>query len=117
MNNINKACLLICIGAIAFSACKAKKKEQPVAAQPTPKSVCDDMVVGYQSHIKAIMDEHCVNACHNARKRAGGIDLSTYESMKYEATGIRFMGSLDHEEHFSPMPKDKPKLSDSTRLL
>src|SRR5687767_506263 len=107
--------IITCVAVMTLvlgNACKSRKKT--ATAVEKPKSVCDGMTVGYTSHIKNIIDENCANSCHSAQKKAGGIDLSTYEQVKDEASKVRFMGALQHEMPFSPMPKKHPKLSDST---
>lgn len=96
-------------------ACKAKKTAQATKPE-TPKvaSACDSMNVTYAGQVKTIIDQNCGNSCHSAAHKANGIDLSNYESVKYEAGKPRFMGSMKHEENYAPMPKKHPKLADST---
>jgi hypothetical protein len=133
MNNLIKASLLltVCTGMLVFNACKAKKTAEPPVAKTVepppppplppvpvrPKSVCDDMTIGYNSHIKAIIDANCARSCHSNLQHAARIDLSTYELVKYEAAWPRFMASLRHEQYYTPMPLKAPKLADSTLLM
>ncbi len=102
---------LILISATAMlTACKAKK----TTTATKTKSVCENMVVTYTANVKPVIDANCGNSCHSAQKKASGIDLSNYESVREEAKKVRFMGAINHQAPFSPMPKKHPKLSDST---
>jgi hypothetical protein len=112
MKNIYKIGIVAITALVFANACKSKKK---VATNDSkPKSVCESMKVSYTSDIKNIIDQNCGNSCHSGQKKAGGIELTNYESVKFEASKTRFMGALRHEMPFSPMPKKHPKLSDST---
>ncbi len=117
MKNSIKLVVLAGVSLLAVYACKAKKAAEPVATEVKPevkpKSICDDMTVGYTSHVKGIIDERCIN-CHGSNYPAAGINLTTYELVKEQAARGRFMGSLHHEMPFASMPKKSPKLSDST---
>ena len=95
-------------------ACKAKKSVAQTPNKPKAPTECDSMNVTYAGQVKAIIDPNCGTTCHSAANKANSIDLSNYESVKYEAGKPRFMGSLRHELLYAPMPKKHPKLSDST---
>lgn len=113
---------MIKLGVIAFmclavvNACKSKKRTEK-SAEVKPKSACASMVVTYTSHVKGIIDQRCAGGCHSAKNHAGGIDLSTYETVKEEAVKARFMGAINHDMPFSPMPKKGAKLTDSTIMI
>ena len=96
----------------SFYACKPGKEVTTAAATTAVvinKSGCDTLTVTYTSNIKPLMDAHCVS-CHNSKEQALWINLSTYELVKEEASRAWFLGSIEHEERFSPMPKyAKPK--------
>ncbi len=113
MKNIIKLGIVACTALVFVNGCKAKKTPTQIA-EIKPKSVCDLMTVGYASHVKSIIDKECASGCHSAKNAAGGLDLTTYENVMYEAGKPRFLGALNHEAPFSPMPKKHPKLADST---
>jgi hypothetical protein len=94
------------IGSVAiFQACKAKK----VTADE-----CSGVAVSYATAVKPIIDDNCAKTCHSAAKKAGKIDLSTYESVKAISTEARFLGAIRHLAGFDAMPMKAPKLSDSS---
>lgn len=105
----------------ALEACKSKKEaaaappeaEKPLASDAATRMNCST-TGSYRMQVKGIIDRNCAGGCHSAAKQAGGIDLSTYESLKSEAGKPRFLGALKHSDLYSPMPKKSPKLSDST---
>jgi len=110
---------LILIGTV--EACKPKKEAAASAPAPEAAPAADvatrlkcSTTATYSMEVKSIIDRNCAGGCHSAYKQAGGIDLSTYESLKSEAGKPRFLGALKHSALYSPMPKKSPKLSDST---
>ena len=104
--------LILVSATTMLTACKARKTT--ATPENKTKSVCENMAVTYTADVKPIIDANCGNSCHSAQKRASGIDLSNYESVREEAKKVRFMGAINHQAPFSPMPKKHPKLSDST---
>ncbi|MFL5753131.1 MAG: hypothetical protein ACJ76F_06975 [Bacteroidia bacterium] len=88
-----------------IAACKSK---------PAPKTTCAEPNLTYTSDIKPILDVNCATTCHSAKKRAHGIDLSNYESVKASASDASFLGSIRHEGGYTPMPKNHDKLDEPT---
>ncbi len=100
----------IVITTALFVSCKGTKQ---TAGTTDKKNNCASIPT-YTGEIKAIMDANCAATCHSAKKKADGIDLSTYEVLKTEAVKRHFMGSIRQESGFAPMPKKAPKLGDET---
>lgn len=73
-------------------------------------SGCDTANFTYSGAVSVIMNTYC-KGCHNAASLGGGIDLSTYTTVKTAALG-RLMGTINHSSGFSAMPKGSNKLSD-----
>jgi len=73
-------------------------------------SGCDSTVFTYSGAVSVIMSTYCVG-CHNAASLGGGIDLSSYATVKTAALG-RMMGSINQLAGYSAMPKGGNKLSD-----
>jgi hypothetical protein len=99
---------------VSVYACKPKKAV--VSAEPAPvppavvtvpkaPSACDTTSYTFTKDIKPIMVNHCVK-CHG--------NFARYEDVKHESKRPSFIGSMRHEEPYHPMPKNRPKLSDST---
>ena len=97
---------------LTLSSCKTQKtatattttKAEPVCAT-TPT---------YTADIKPIIDGACGNSCHSAAKKAHQIDLSSYEGTKSAAADKSFLGAINQESGYAPMPRMHPKLDDAT---
>jgi hypothetical protein len=74
-------------------------------------SLCDENNFSYSSTIKLIISNKC-QGCHSGGAPQGGIDLSTYSGVKAKITDGRLWGAINHQQGFSPMPKNGAKLSD-----
>ena len=84
-----------------INACKTTK------TQTTP-------LVTYTKDVKSIIDMNCGNRCHNATRPADGIDLTTYEKVKAQTLNGKLLMAIQHMEGAEPMPKNSPKLDDSS---
>ena len=73
---------------------------------------CDATNVTYSTTITKIMNDNCVG-CHSDASLQGGISLEGYEKVKvFAAPGGALLGTIEHLNNFSPMPKNLPKISD-----
>lgn len=120
----SRTLIYVLAGSAIFYACKEKKIATTEAApaapskglvkqEPVADSRCGKEVT-YTAVVKSIIDQNCANSCHSATRHAAGFDLSTYENVKSAASGKRLMGTIKHEDGYSPMPKKGLKMSDST---
>ena len=90
---------------IYHSSCKNKSAAtKTTACKPSPT---------YTADIKNILEGNCF-PCHNGEKKKRGLDLSTYETSKAAAVEKNFLGSINHEDAYTPMPKNHDKLDDPT---
>ncbi|MFZ9756118.1 MAG: hypothetical protein ACO3DK_08805, partial [Bacteroidia bacterium] len=64
--------------------------------------------VSYTTHIKPLMDQQCVG-CHGATAPSAGISLHDWASVKASVQGGRFVGAVDWQTGYSPMPKGGSK--------
>lgn len=69
---------------------------------------CDTTNVTYSTHIKPLMDQQCVG-CHGATAPSAGISLHDYASVQASVNSGRFIGSVNWEVGYSPMPKGGSK--------
>ena len=76
-------------------------------------NACDTVSMKYSVDIAPIIDNSCVS-CHSGSAPAGNIDLSTYSSVKVYADNGSLLGSMEHKNGYSPMPKNQNKLDDCT---
>lgn len=71
---------------------------------------CDPSKFTYAAIIQPIINTNCVG-CHKQGALGGGIDLSTYASVKVQADNGKLLGSVAQNPGYSAMPKGG-KLSD-----
>jgi len=90
---------------LAF-ACKHSPDEiaKPVAAE------CDSIHVTFNGTVKPILQSKCVT-CHNNITISGNIDLTKYADIARVAGNGHLMGTIEHKNGFSFMPKFADKLS------
>jgi len=74
---------------------------------------CDTTNVTYTNTIKPIMDQSCAG-CHGSSSPSGGIDLTTYSSVRTSAEDGSLYGTMSFQTGYSPMPKNGSKLNDCT---
>jgi hypothetical protein len=72
---------------------------------------CDSNNFTYSGAVLLMNDTYC-KGCHNPASLGGGIDLSSYASLKVQAANGKYLGSIKHSTGFLPMPKGGNKLSD-----
>ncbi len=73
-------------------------------------TVCDTLTnVSFSMDVLPILDSKC-NGCHSGPTPQGGIDQSTWSAVIRTVNDGSFLGSIVHEQGFSPMPPLSPKL-------
>jgi hypothetical protein len=72
---------------------------------------CDTTNFTYSGAVLIMNDTYC-KGCHNPASLGGGIDLSTYATLKVQISNGKYLGSIKHTAGFSAMPKNSSKLSD-----
>lgn len=72
---------------------------------------CDTSNVTYSGTISGIMNGNC-NACHSGPTANANVITDNYDDLKIIADNGRLWGVVNHESGYSPMPKDRPKLSE-----
>lgn len=72
---------------------------------------CDTTNVTYSSTMVKIMEDNC-NACHGSSFPQGGIITDNYADLKIIADNGKLWGAINHDEGYSPMPQNMPKLND-----
>lgn len=112
----------IALALFYFYSCKTKKTAVEVKAATTAKH---DSVIAvipvptYKAEIKNLIDNACL-PCHQSGMLPaippppGGIALDNYTDVKKVATHKSFLGAINHEEGFAPMPADREKLDNAT---
>ncbi|MBC8048254.1 MAG: hypothetical protein H7Y00_15750 [Fimbriimonadaceae bacterium] len=64
--------------------------------------------------MKTIIDENSATKCPSEEKKAGGISLTNYLSVKEESTNGLLIAAIQHAENAKPMPKKSPQLDTAT---
>jgi mono/diheme cytochrome c family protein len=105
-----KSYLLSAITAIALTQCTYHNEDDYFKDNP---DICYTDNVTFGDDVFPVMQQSCIS-CHNNNNASGGIDLSDYENVKKQAEQGSLLGSIKHEETFSPMPKFSDKLPDCT---
>lgn len=75
---------------------------------------CDLENVTYSETIAPIMAASC-NGCHSTASPSAGIITDNYEDLRIIALSGELVGSVNHEEGFSPMPQGQPQLGECPR--
>ena len=103
--------VLIFLFALLLSACYYDSEEYLF-----PELRCDTVNTGYTEVIQPLMETHCYT-CHsnrNAPQFGSGLALEDFSDVKREADNGSLFGAINHEEGYSPMPKNGDKLDDCT---
>lgn len=72
---------------------------------------CDTAVFTYSGAVVPLVNTFC-KGCHNPASLGGGVDLSTYVSVKSVASTGRLVGSIKHNAGYVPMPQGGNQLQD-----
>ncbi len=104
---ISATFLLVSASAI-FSSCKSTKSTTAAPAVTVPDAPT------YALHVKPIIDGSCGNKCHSASRKAGDIDLSSYEGTKDGVTNHPLLKAIKHEDGAKAMPRFAGKLDDTS---
>jgi len=99
--------LFIIVMVIGMTGCYYDNEEElyPQSAE------CDTLNVTYSGTIAPIMETSC-NDCHGGSSPSANISTDTYDGLKEIADDGSLWGAVNHEDNYSPMPKDRPKLND-----
>jgi hypothetical protein len=92
---------------VMFDACQ---NEIPTSSDDNTTNPIDSIPsVTYTNSIKKLFDFNCaLSGCHNSGSIFGS--LANYTSAKSFVSIGRILGAIKHENGYSAMPRDKPKL-------
>ena len=76
-----------------------------------PPTECMTTNMSYQADVSPIISNNCL-VCHSAAAHLGDIILEGYTEVKKYVDSGQLMGAINHEDGFSPMPSEAPKLDD-----
>ena len=107
ITNILKQILLFTVMAIALNACYYDNVEE---LYPSPPD-CDTVDVSYANDVWPIINDNCT-VCHSGGAPSGNVSLENYADVVIAADNGSLLGTIKHEDGWSPMPKGGGKLSD-----
>lgn len=70
---------------------------------------CDTTNVSYSAVVAPILQARC-NGCHGGTFPSAGIDLTSHQNVVIYAEAGSLLGSIKHNQGFSPMPQSAPKI-------
>ncbi len=68
--------------------------------------------ISYVDEVLPIIDTNCYS-CHGNGAAVAGIDIDGYDKLVVVVENGSLLGTIKHEENYSPMPQGASKLSDS----
>ncbi len=77
-------------------------------------SECNTANMSYSKDIVPIFTANgCLSSgCHGGDIATNPLAMTTYENLKVYVDAKRLVGSIKHQDGFSPMPKEKEKMKD-----
>jgi mono/diheme cytochrome c family protein len=73
-------------------------------------SECNTLDPTFEKEILSVLQDHCI-ACHNSNAPTAGYDYSEYDKVISSALDGSLLGTIEHQDGYSPMPPSY-KLSD-----
>ena len=72
---------------------------------------CDTTNVSYANDVWPVINSNCTS-CHSGGAPAGSVSLEDYDDIVVAANNGSLLGTIKHEDGWSPMPKGGGKLND-----
>lgn len=104
--------ILLIAGVVFIQSCYFDKEE---ILYPSSGNNCDTTNVTYSGTVAPIMEISC-DGCHGGNNPFAGILTDNYDDLKVIVDNGKFWGAISHDPQYSPMPKDRPQLSDCSLL-
>lgn len=95
--------LVICLLLLLASGCYYDSEE---FLYPQPGAACDTTNITYSGSVAPIISNYCLSCHSNSAAPAfgGNIKLENYTDVKIRADDHKLLGSVAHENGYSPMP-------------
>ena len=77
---------------------------------PSPPA-CDTTNVSYSDEVWPVISSNCTG-CHSGGAPSGNVSLENYDEIVRAANNGSLLGTIKHENGWSPMPKGGGKLPD-----
>ena len=92
----------------ALNGCLYENRET-VFPEPEVPDECGTNQVTYSASVLPVLDQWC-NDCHSQQNQAGNIILEGFDNLLVHVQSGKFLGAIQHDAGFSPMPKNEGKL-------
>jgi hypothetical protein len=93
--------------AFLFESCYYDNEED---LYPKPPG-CDTTNVSFNNEVWPIINTNCTG-CHSGGAPQGNVSLENYDDIVVAANNGSLLGTIKHEDGWSPMPKGGGKLAD-----
>lgn len=106
--SIRKYSLIIALFLIGFlQSCYYDNIEELYPEAPA----CDTTNVTYSGDVWPLINDNCTN-CHSGGAPSANVSLTNYDEISAAAQNGSLLGTIRHEDGWSPMPKNGGKLPD-----
>lgn len=105
--SISKSLLMALLSVFLFQACTYDNEEDLYPEEPE----CDLSNVTYSGTVAPILADNC-NGCHSSGSPSAGVITDNYDDLKVIVDNGRFWGAINHDQGYSAMPQNLPKLPD-----
>jgi hypothetical protein len=78
-----------------------------------PNGDCDTENVSFSNDVWPVINNRCVS-CHTGSAASGGMRMGNYSELVTTINSGRFLGAINHQSGFTPMPQDGAKLDACT---
>lgn len=73
---------------------------------------CDTTNITYSGTVVPLMDSYNCISCHGSSFPQGNVVLDNYDDLKVVVDNGRFWGAINHDDGYSSMPQNLPKMDD-----
>lgn len=105
--NIIKSIFILVIFTFLIESCYYDSEEELYPDAPP----CDTTNVSYAEDVWPIISSNCTG-CHSGGAPQGNVSLENYDDIVVAANNGSLLGTIKHEEGWSPMPKGGGQLND-----
>jgi hypothetical protein len=73
---------------------------------------CDTTNITYSGTVVPLLDSYNCISCHGSSFPQGNVVLDNYDELKVVVDNGRFWGAINHDDGYSSMPQNLPKMDD-----
>jgi mono/diheme cytochrome c family protein len=84
--------------------------KNPNPEPPIDTLACDSTNVTYPGIVVPILNAYCIS-CHSGVTPSGALDFNDYGDVSFVAQSGQLLGAIKHQDGYSAMPQNAPKIS------